>query len=133
MANPSKQKGTTAERWECEFLNSRGFDTRRNPLHGAKDIGDLQSWIHGLNVCVEVKAGKRPLYSSWYEEAQAEESNAGADVGMMVHKPEGVARAHMGEWPVMLSQGDLMKLLAAAYAEGTGERRTGPISTVDGY
>lgn len=67
MANPSKRKGTA---WETECAKYLG--TRRLPLAGAKDVGDLDTayWV------VECKAEQRIDLAGYMDEVAREVANS---------------------------------------------------------
>jgi hypothetical protein len=85
----SKAKGTAAETAVVRYLQAHGFPfAERRALAGAADRGDVAG-VPG--VCVEVKAVVKPSFGAWLGEAAVEAGNAGAGLGVVVHKPRGVA------------------------------------------
>ena len=114
MANRAKRKGNDGEAMVEDFLRSMGVTCvrRRSTSHegSAHDDGDLLAIIGGMEVCVEVKAQDSPRYSGWYAETQEEKANAGADIGLLVHKPKGKGARSVREFPCMVSMGDLIDL-----------------------
>ncbi len=108
----SKQraKGTAAESAVVAALHRGGFpEARRNPLAGAKDVGD----IGGLPIAIEVKNHVKTQLGLWVPEAQREAHNAGLDVGVVWHKRRGVGLANAQDWYVTMTGVDLMELLRA--------------------
>jgi Holliday junction resolvase len=91
MSNPSKQKGTAFETGVKKALEAAGFDARRMPLSGAKDVGDLNVHIHSekgaaYKIVLECKATKSIDLASAVTEANKECDNAEADFGFAVIK-----------------------------------------------
>lgn len=85
MANPSKQKGTRAETRVVKFLAEYGIQSKRKPLHGSSDEGDIDvvaSGFGGSGIVLEVKAGKQTLNPSrnkldeWFRQTKVEGVNS---------------------------------------------------------
>lgn len=108
MANPSKQKGTSAETALRAWLWDNGHaDAVRNPPGGAKDVGDLRCMVDGRDdwtraePCVIEVKNVRNLAVAIREglaELDAEMVNAGAAHGVLVVKPHGVGLTRAGDW-----------------------------------
>lgn len=91
MANPSKAKGTRAERNVVLYLNSHGLRAERKPLAGSADQGDLRVILpDGTEVTAEVKTGKqtqnypRSSVEEWRRQTLVEAKNAGCPMSMLV-------------------------------------------------
>lgn len=90
MANPSKAKGTAMETKVARYLQANGFPhARRQPLAGAKDIGDL--WVCPWTIA-ECKWRSGPYsdaeVDAWLLECEVERRNAGADeCWLIVNRP----------------------------------------------
>ena len=111
MSNPSKQKGTKAETAVVRYLAAMGAEVRRNALHGNADEGDIRAEVMGSVVCIEVKNRKRVELCRWMAETISERENAGAEVGWLVVKPEGVGLERVGRWWVCMEFDDLMAVM----------------------
>ncbi len=84
MTNKSKGKGTAWETSIKNWLAGLGYKTKRIPLQGANDIGDLE--IEGFPwLVVEAKNCVKTELSVWVDEAIKEAENAGAEVGVVWH------------------------------------------------
>lgn len=108
MANPSKQKGTSAEVAVRDYLRACGFiHAERLPTEGAKDRGD----IIGIDpeLVIEVKACKQQDLAGWSREVEVEKRNADAELGATWHKKRGTTNP--AEWYVTLSGEDFVALL----------------------
>jgi hypothetical protein len=99
--NPSKDKGTRAETAVTRY--ARGFfpNAQRLPLHGSRDIGDVQLCP---GVIIEVKAGKAAQTASlkrirdWIAEMQTEVENAHAELGLLVTQRQGLGLSRVEDW-----------------------------------
>lgn len=94
MTNRSKQKGTRFESEIASYMSEQlGCEVERRALCGAEDRGDLAgvSW-NGNRVVVECKSHKELRLSQWLREAEAERSNDGAALGVVVAKRRGTAK-----------------------------------------
>lgn len=83
MANPAKAKGTAWETAVVRYLTERGIPARRNPQHGAKDIGDIGG-VPGF--ALEAKAEKSYSFAAYVAQARVEARNAGEPFGAAVVK-----------------------------------------------
>lgn len=109
MSNRAKQRGTAAETAVVAYLQAHGFPAaERRALAGAQDRGDVAG-IPG--VAIEVKAVARPAYQSWLREARAEAANAGAALGVVVHKPVGVGLARPEDFIVAMRLAAFVSLI----------------------
>lgn len=96
-----RQKGTLAETALVQYLQDNGYpQAERRALHGTADKGDVL-WLPWL--AVEVKNHRTPKYRDWLRQAEEERVNAGADVGVVIHKPHGVGTGSQGEWHVVMT------------------------------
>lgn len=91
MSNPSKAKGTRAETKVARYLTAQGLPTRRKPLAGSTDEGDLRMLLpSGEEVTLEVKAGKqtqnfpRSRMERWKRETLQEGRNSKCRCGLVV-------------------------------------------------
>ena len=109
----SKDIGTRAETQVVRFLAANGWPSaERRALHGSLDQGDVTG-TPGL--VWEVKGGEAAkcasdkLISAWFDEAQVEARNAGADYGFLV-----VQRRQKNErdWWAVIGVCDLASLIA---------------------
>jgi hypothetical protein len=116
----AKNIGTRAETAVRNYLLSTGYtelEAHRNVLTGSLDQGDV--WLrdenHGL-IVFELKGGEMAKKASheqclkWYEEAEREKKNAGANFGFLVTQRAGVGYPRAGEWWAYASLGDLSNL-----------------------
>ena len=95
MANPSKAKGSRAERTLEAYARLRTGDERiaRLTLHGRKDVGDVGIvYANGRSGVVEVKHYKENATDSqvaeWMGETEAEKDNLGVEWSFLVyHRP----------------------------------------------
>lgn len=104
----SKAIGTRAETALRNYLLSIGYselEAHRNVLTGQDDEGDV--WLrdpHKGLIVFEVKGGKAAKEASheqmkkWYQEAEKERQNAGANYGFLVTQRAGVGYPRAGEW-----------------------------------
>lgn len=84
MANPSKQKGTKAETAVVRYMVDLGLDdAHRQPLAGAKDIGDVRQG----NAVFSVKNWKNHTdgdIDKWLLEMEAQRLNAGTTFAYLI-------------------------------------------------
>lgn len=86
MTNTNKARGTAFETAVVNYLREHGYpDAERRALHGKHDRGDLI----GVPWAVECKNHSRLDLAGWVAQARAEAVNAGAPVGVVVHKARG--------------------------------------------
>lgn len=76
----SRRKGTAAETAVEKFLRASGITARRNPLKGAKDIGDI--WTP--NVVVSVKDDAHHRIGEWLRDAEEQAANEGEGYSFVV-------------------------------------------------
>jgi hypothetical protein len=116
----AKAIGTRAETAVRNYLLSAGYsalEAHRNVLTGSDDQGDV--WLrdenHGL-IVFELKGGdmaKKASYEQcekWFEEAEREKRNAGANLGFLVTQRAGVGYPRAGQWWAFATLGDLALL-----------------------
>ena len=96
MANPSKAKGSRAERTLEAYARIRTGDERiaRLTLHGSEDVGDVGIvYAHGRKGVVEVKNYKgdatETQVAKWMAEAERERANADMDWAFLVYHRNG--------------------------------------------
>ena len=119
----SRDKGTLGETALVAYLRGRGEKVERRALHGSADKGDI-NWLDWI-VC-EVKNVRTPAYQAWVREAEVERLNAGAEIGVVVHKPHGVALTNQGDWHVVMSLDTFYHLVQMReVAEGERSENTG--------
>ena len=116
----SKAIGTRAETALRNYLLSTGYselEAHRNVLTGQDDEGDV--WLrdpHKGLIVFEVKGGKAAKEASheqmkkWYQEAEKERRNAGANYGFLVTQRAGVGYPRAGEWWAYSTFGNLSRL-----------------------
>jgi len=94
MSNPSKAKGSSAERDVVSWLKVNGFPYAERRIAGAHlDKGD----IAGVNcVVIEVKNHKRIDLAAWIKELEVEIQNDKAWTGVVIHKRE--RKGNVEEW-----------------------------------
>lgn len=110
LVNPSKRKGTSAESAVVDTLVELGWvNAERRALHGATDKGDVAGVI---GVCIEVKAEKTYDIPGWLREVQAEQANAGAEIGAVWFKLRG--KTNPRDWAVAMTGQQFAELLRAA-------------------
>lgn len=114
----AKAAGTRFERAVADYLAEELDDDRidRAPKAGAKDKGDIAGVrMGGHKIVVECKDVSRMDLPKWTREAQVEAGNAGALVGVVVHKRHGVANPGR-QWCTMTLE-DLVSLLKGSTRE----------------
>lgn len=121
MTNRPKAIGTWTETAVVRYARAHGFsgaDTGHAPadrpaLHGRNDVGDVHLCP---GVILEVKGGKAAEQASdadiavWVAQAEAERTNAGAHVGILVTKRKGVGAPNAGRWNAFLTLGTIARL-----------------------
>jgi len=108
----AKAAGARFERLVADYLAEELDDDRidRAPKAGAKDKGDIANVRMGDHkIVIECKDVARTDLPKWIREAQVEAENAGALLGIVVHKRRGVASPAQ-QWATM-TLGDLAALL----------------------
>ena len=108
----AKAAGARFERVVADYLAEELADDRidRAPMAGAKDKGDIANVRMGAHkIVIECKDVARMDLPKWVREARGEAENAGALVGVVVHKRRGVTKPDQ-QW-VTMTLGDLTKLL----------------------
>jgi len=105
------------------YLRGRGEKVERRALHGSADKGDI-NWLDWI--VLEVKNVRTPSYGVWVREAEEERLNAGAEIGVVVHKPHGTALTNQGEWHVVMSLDTFLHMVQMReVAEGERRENTG--------
>lgn len=93
VVNRAKEKGTKFETALTRWLLGHRFRAVRKVLHGRDDEGDVGAVIGGVAFAIECKDRKRIELLRWFEEAEEEARNAGAEPMLVIHRPgAGVAR-----------------------------------------
>lgn len=102
-----RAKGTRAETAVVDYLTDAGFAyVERRAGNGIRDRGD----IAGLpGVVLEVKNCNRVELAAWADELAEEMTNAGAEVGAVIHKRKGTT--DVGRWYATLPVSVLAELL----------------------
>lgn len=119
MSNPNGAKGASFERQTADYWRDH-YDDRidRRVRTGAKDKGDIANLRVGTHrIVVECKNTTRANLAGWVAEAQVEADNDGALCGIVVAKRKGKGQPE-DQWVVM-TQGDLLKLLRALETQNT--------------
>lgn len=94
MSNPSKRKGSKAERDVVQWLKANGYPYADRRLAGATlDKGDISGV---LGVTIEVKDHKRMDLAGWIAELEIEMKNDNAWTGTVIHKRKG--KGDVSEW-----------------------------------
>lgn len=94
MSNPSKAKGSAAEKLVAEWLQEHGRPhVERRALAGTNDRGDIAG-IPG--VVIEIKDYSKPTLPQFVRELDAEIMNAKAWTGTIIAKRRGTL--DVGEW-----------------------------------
>jgi hypothetical protein len=108
MSNPSKRKGTEAERKVVEYLQTNGFPyAERRALAGALDKGDVTG-VPG--VVIEVKNHAALDLAGWLNELMREVDNAQARYGAVVAKRRG--HGDPAQWYAIMPFETLVRMLA---------------------
>ena len=107
----SKQraKGTKAETAVVKYLREHGYpEADRAPLRGKLDTGD----VAGIRkVVIEIKNHRTYQIPAWLRELETEITNAQAEHGFVVVKPNGVGEARVGDWWCVLPLHRMVALL----------------------
>lgn len=105
----SKQKGTLAETAVVNYLRQFWYSVERRVLQGSKDKGD----VSGIpNVVIEIKNQKSYKISEWIKETEIERSNAEAEFGILVIKPNGVGVSKVEDWWAVVTLETMVSLLS---------------------
>lgn len=122
--NKSKIKGTSWESEIVRYLRECGVPSaERRALHGNHDRGDLAG-IPG--VVVEAKNAARLDLAGWLDEAEIEQRNDHADLGVVWFKRRG--RTSAGRGYVLMSGDAFVGLLIAAGYLAPVEPSTRPVT-----
>jgi len=107
----SKQKGTAFERQVADYLaQETGQPIDREPLHGAKDEGDISgATLLGKRLALECKNHREAKLAEWVDEAKAEAGNAGAEWFAVAHKRRG--KGDPAEQYVTTTLGQLARMM----------------------
>lgn len=86
----ANQKGRDAENSVVRLLNAEfGIPVERRAKRApGRDAGDLIGWP---GVTIQVKARGRSAVPTWSVELQQQMRNAGDYIGLLIHKPNGIA------------------------------------------
>lgn len=107
-----KARGAATQRIVAGYLIAHGW-----PYATTAGAGERGRDILGTpGLAVEVKARRDYSPLAWLRQARA---NAGADLPLVVHRPDGMGEASIADWPVTLRLADAVRLLRAA---GYGDR-----------
>lgn len=117
VANPSRDKGTRAERWTATALQRLMYpNADRGPLRGKFDKGDI---MNTPGVCFEVKDAKTWVVPKWMRETEAERVNAKADFGILVIKMPRVGYPNAHRWLTVMDFAAALQLQVLADWRGT--------------
>lgn len=122
MVNKSGRIGTKAEVQVASYMAKNGWPAaERRKTEGRNDRGDVNPGQPKL--VIEVKADKGLQFPEFLRQTEKERVNAGANVGVCVIKPPGVAEKRMHLWWMLMSGGtyDALELVANAKASITGD------------
>lgn len=113
MVNKPKIKGTMAESAFCKDpkVLERFPHVERRTLSGKYDQGDISGMV---GLAVEIKSQKSYKFKEWLKETAVEKTNARADFGILVVKPNGVGLDSVGEWFAVMTVSDMLDLLQEA-------------------
>lgn len=122
MANPSKGKGTKAERALATVLARLIFpDADRRTLGGRFDKGDI---LGTPGVCFEAKDAKVWKVPEWMRQTEAERVNAKADFGILVIKMPKVGYPNADRWLTVMDDDAAWELsLKAKWSREVGTGR----------
>jgi Holliday junction resolvase len=110
VTNRSRDRGTSWETQVVRFLQDHGWPhAERRARRGARDAGDIAG-VAG--VCIEAKAEKRIALSEYLDEAEIEQRNANAAVGVTWIKRRG--KTSPGSAYVVMSGAQFVQLLREA-------------------
>lgn len=113
MVNKPRQKGTSAETAVVSFLRPNGFPhAERRSLKGSQDWGDITG-CPGLVWEVKYANGGIRM-AEWMQQTQVEKTNASAEHGILVMKPEGLGNTRTGQWPTVMLKPDFLAVRNAA-------------------
>lgn len=117
----AKQKGTLAESAVVEYLKNFWPLVERRVLSGKNDKGD----ISGIpKIVIEIKNQKTYKIHEWLKETEIEKTNAKADFGVLLVKPNKIGVSKVDQWWTVIPLGDLVQLLQkAGYAEKLQSQR----------
>lgn len=117
VANPSKGKGTAAERATATALQRLMFpDADRRTQGGRYDKGDL---LGTPGICFEVKDAKVWKVPEWMRQTEVERRNAKADFGILVIKMPRVGYPNAHNWLTVMDSSDALRLRTMAGWQGT--------------
>lgn len=107
MANSRKARGAKTQSLVAEWLTSRGFPFATDA--GAGRNGRDVLGVVGL--AIEVKARRDLSLPAWLRQAG---KDAGGDLPVVVHRPDGFGEMSMPDWPVTMRLADWTTLVRAA-------------------
>lgn len=100
MTNPSKAKGSRAERQLADALTAAGWPCERIPAGATADRGDL--WVPIIEwPSIDVKDHAAHSLGAWIDRAQVQAINAGRTAGAVVWKRRG--KADPADWFFVMS------------------------------
>ena len=107
------EKGTRFETQVSDYMRDRlHMPIERRAKCGSKDKGDISGFRIGPWDCVvECKNHKNMALPKWLEEA--EEANAEASFGIVVHKRRGCGEKNMGDTYVTMTLDTLLDIAEA--------------------
>jgi hypothetical protein len=113
MVNKPKIKGTQAESAFCKDpqVLAQFPHVERRTLSGKYDQGDISGMV---GLAIEIKSHKTYKFREWLRETAVEKTNAKADFGILVVKPNGVGLEKVGEWFAVMTVSEMLKLLQEA-------------------
>lgn len=107
MANPSKEKGSAAEKLVAEWFAAHGWPmAERRVTEGRLDRGDISGVA---NTVIEVKDRKTLALHAWLDETERERRNDGAEFGVLVVKRYG--SLDVSKWYAILRVDQAAKML----------------------
>jgi hypothetical protein len=106
--NANKNKGDRAERAALVSANAT-IPTKRTRAGYERDAGDLHLFTPGGKVIAQVKDCKAYSWPAWFEQLDAQVTEAEAMAGFLWVKRPGMGDA--GEWLAVMPAKNMLKLL----------------------
>ena len=97
-----------AETAVADYLRQTFPAVERRALSGVNDKGDISN-VPGC--VIEVKNQRSYKIHEWMKETETERLNAGAEIGVLVIKPNGVGVAHTNNWWAVVSLETITRLI----------------------
>lgn len=112
MSSYTHGKGYHAEACVVAFIRGAGFPHAERGQAGALiDRGDI---LGTPGIAWEVRNRRALGLPAWLRDTRRRRLAAGADIGILVVKPEGIGATQTGTWAAVLTLADLCDLLTMA-------------------